>query len=200
MAIFVGLAVVAAIGVIAYLLGDYIQEKDKKLKIEKEKKARLAAETAHKEEIKRRERELVERFTNSELTKNVIGVLCKGNPEIYLPEKIWIYDHVIQGELNGDIRTFDFAKNRIHSFAPVICSGEAGEEFNRRFAEMEKPQLAMATALNNLLRGQYAIFDFAKEDFEREPYIIGGGFYTRKSYRSDYVLMQLRSTLPNQSF
>lgn len=162
-------------------------------------KAKAAAEAAHKEEIKRKERELVERYTNSELTRKVIAVLCKGNPETYLPEKIWIYHDKIVGELKGEIRTFDFGINRVHNFKQVFCSGELGEDFDNRFAEMEKQQMAMATALNNLLKGKYKIFDLPSDRIEERTFS-DGETYLWQIYQSDHILMQLRSTLPNQSF
>lgn len=191
-----------AIPVLVVAVG-WLNESEKRAKEIKEHNEYLAAEAAHKEEIKRKERELVERYTNSELTRKVIAVLCKGNPETYLPEKIWIYHDKIVGELKGEIRTFDFGINRVHNFKQVFCSGELGEDFDNRFAEMEKQQLAMATALNNLLRGQYMIYDLPETRLEENTISYGNGdeeTYLLKIYKSDQVLLQLRSTLPNQSF
>ena len=191
-----------AIPVLVVAVG-WLNKSEKRAKEIKEHNEYLAAEAAHKEEIKRKERELVERYTNSELTRKVIAVLCKGNPETYLPEKIWIYHDKIVGELKGEIRTFDFGINRVHNFKQVFCSGELGEDFDNRFAEMEKQQLAMATALNNLLRGQYVIYDLPETRLEENTISYGNGdeeTYLLKIYKSDQVLLQLRSTLPNQSF
>lgn len=191
-----------AIPVLVVAVG-WLNKSEKRAKEIKEHNEYLAAEAAHKEEIKRKERELVERYTNSELTRKVIAVLCKGNPETYLPEKIWIYHDKIVGELKGEIRTFDFGINRVHNFKQVFCSGELGEDFDNRFAEMEKQQLAMATALNNLLRGQYMIYDLPETRLEENTISYGNGdeeTYLLKIYKSDQVLLQLRSTLPNQSF
>ena len=191
-----------AIPVLVVAVG-WLNKSEKRAKEIKEHNEYLAAEAAHKEEIKRKERELVERYTNSELTRKVIAVLCKGNPETYLPEKIWIYHDKIVGELKGEIRTFDFGINRVHNFIQVFCSGELGEDFDNRFAEMEKQQLAMATALNNLLRGQYMIYDLPETRLEENTISYGNGdeeTYLLKIYKSDQVLLQLRSTLPNQSF
>ena len=97
----------------------------------------------------------------------------------------------------------DFGINRVHNFKQVFCSGELGEDFDNRFAEMEKQQLAMATALNNLLRGQYMIYDLPETRLEENTISYGNGdeeTYLLKIYKSDQVLLQLRSTLPNQSF
>lgn len=170
---------------------------------EEEKKRQEQAEAARKQAEAQRtaqiraqkmkpQRDLILRYTKSELTQQVIQVICDGNPGLYMPEEITIRDDSIQSRLGDKLLCYDFASNRIHNFVHIheYCNPSAEKEF------VVKPQMAMAEAINSLLGGKYRIFDQAKIDYS---------FYKDISedyctYISDHVIMKLASTLPNKSF
>lgn len=153
------------------------------------------AEDARKQEAVEQQKKRIEQYKNSPLTKEVIRVICDGNPYTSYPEKIVITNDFIQGNRNGKTFTYDFSANRVHSFKQVIRTVLDNEDLKY----IVRPQIAMAEALNFLLGNNYEIHDNAKRDVNLRT-DCDGDTYATITYISDHVTMVLKSTLPNKHF
>ena len=56
-----------------------------------------------------------------------------------------------------------------------------------------RPQIAIATAINRMLGGEYSITDMAKRSAERKNFS-DGDFYIQYGYISEHVIMRLKPT------
>lgn len=172
---------------------------EEKKRLEQAEAARKQVEAQRTAQIRAQkmkpQRDLILRYTKSELTQQVIQVICDGNPGLCMPEEITIRDDSIQSRLGNKLLCYDFAANRVHNFTHVheYCRPPEEKEF------VVKPQMAMAEAINSLLGGKYSILDRAKIDHSSFQDIDGDLHYTC-TYISDHVIMKLASTLPNKSF
>ncbi len=179
-------------GVITVLKAIYRKRKDKQRRerMAAEEKERKLAEEKRKREAIEEQRRLFARFKNSSVTQDVINTICDRNPSVNLPEKIEVFHDRIQANLNGQMFTYSFAANRVHSFQQVITT-----VFNRgELQYVVRPQIAMAEALNALFDNKYQMRDQAEERYnEYED-------YTSITYISRSVVLILKSTLPNRSF
>lgn len=90
-----------------------------------------------------------EQFFNSNLTRKIIEAISDGTGR--LPEEITIYDDRVTGRTNGQMRTFDFAANRV-PFLDGLYTIE-GEYVK----SAHNPKEALAHAINLILGEQYNI-------------------------------------------
>lgn len=170
-----------------------------RVKLQKEADARKEKEQREEEERRAKklqpQRDLIQRFVDSMTTKEMLLVICNGDPQQNLPREIVIYNNSITGYHADGVYTFDFASNRVHSFSPIITTMESIEEIQY----VLRPQVAMAEAINQLLVDQYAIYDNA--DWKNDNYQdCDGELHFIKTYTSNNVKMVLKNTLPNRSF
>lgn len=162
---------------------------------EEESHQNKLAEERRKSDAVKQQKELTERYKNGPLIKDVLRVISGGNSHASTPERIIIEDNRIQGFVNGQAFTYDFAANRV-SRLPSVCQAiRDGEELKY----VVKPQIAMANAINSLLGSKYEIYDNAKQDYHLDT-DSDGDSHVWISYASDHVVMVLKSTLPNKSF
>ena len=168
---------------------------ERKAQIAAEKKAAQEREAAQKRELEARQqklekqKQLVQQYTNSSLTKQMLNIICKGNPQKYLPSEILIYNNRIQGVHGAEICSFDFAANRVQPLAHAHA-------FSRNYDDIHcliKPQIAMAEAINTLLGNNYNIEDYADEQLDFRTDSFGDEYHTY-SYTSNHVKMIIKST------
>lgn len=161
---------------------DYLEALQKKQKEQNEQKEQetLARKRAE-------QRSLEDKYANSPLTRRIIDAISDGTGQ--LPEEITVYDDRVTGRTNGQMRTFDFAANRVPVFDQVHkCMAESGEE-----ELLLRPQVALGNAINRILNGQYDVSDKAIRRHEQmgrsDVYIYFFHYYT-----SDHVLLRLEAT------
>ncbi len=163
--------------------------------IESQKIAEQAALKEEREAKLKEQEELVRRYSQSQLTREVVQFLCSGTHEQSPPEIIRIYDDRIEGISQGKVRVFDFAAHGIHSFRFVVYTLKSKDDINY----LVRPQIAMAEAINGLMDNQYIIADMAEKENKSE-YDSDLGYLYRIQYTSKYVHMELTSALPSQYF
>lgn len=102
-----------------------------------------------KKEALARQKSLEDKFFNSPLTRKIIEAISDGTGR--LPEEITIYDDRVTGRTNGQMRTFDFAANRVPFLDGLyIIEGEYVKSAHN-------PKEALAHAINLILGEQYNI-------------------------------------------
>ena len=134
-----------------------------------------------------RQKELEDKYFNSPLTRQIIDAIsdCTGQ----LPEEITVYDDRVTGRTNGQMRTFDFAANRVPIFDQVYeCKAESIKE-----ELLLRPQVALGNAINRILNGQYDVSDKAIRRSEQRSFSDGEIFFLHH-YTSDHVLLRLKAT------
>lgn len=114
-------------------------------------KARLkeVKEKEERQDALARQKSLEDKFFNSPLTRKIIEAISDGTGR--LPEEITIYDDRVTGRTNGQMRTFDFAANRV-PFLDGLYTIE-GEYVK----SAHNPKEALAHAINLILGEQYNI-------------------------------------------
>lgn len=114
-------------------------------------KARLkeVKEKEERQDALARQKSLEDKFFNSPLTRKIIEAISDGTGR--LPEEITIYDDRVTGRTNGQMRTFDFAANRVPFLDGLyIIEGEYVKSAHN-------PKEALAHAINLILGEQYNI-------------------------------------------
>ena len=140
-----------------------------------------------KREALARQKTLEDKYFNSPLTRQIIDAIsdCTGQ----LPEEITVYDDRVTGRTNGQMRTFDFAANRVPIFDQVYeCKAESIKE-----ELLLRPQVALGNAINRILNGQYDVSDKAIRRSEQRSFSDGEIFFLHH-YTSDHVLLRLKAT------
>lgn len=117
-------------------------------KRQKEDAARKAyeekiAEEKRKQDLLDQQNRLINQYKGSPLVRDVINTISGGEP-YNAPEEIVITDNWISGNRRGEVFTYDFAANRVHSFRPVITVVHHYDELEY----VVRPQIAMAETLN----------------------------------------------------
>lgn len=158
-----------------------------------EKRERELAEENRKKEAVEQQNKLTEHYKNSPMIKEILSVISGGSSKRNTPDQIVIKNHCIQGLVDGEMFTYDFAANRVHALPSVIRTINSREELKY----VVRPQMAIADGINSLLGNMYAIYDNAKEttNFHTD---IDGDSYTTITYSSDHITMVLKTTLPNK--
>lgn len=95
------------------------------------------------------QKDLEEQFLNSSLTRQIIEAISDDTGR--LPEEITVFDSRVTGRTNGQMRTFDFAANRV-PFLDGLYTIE-GEYVK----SAHNPKEALAHAINLILGEQYNI-------------------------------------------
>ena len=147
-------------------------------------KARLAAEKQKKEALET-QRNLVIRYRNSELTKEILEYICCVDGRRTSPESIEIYNDRVVGKTKNEIQEYNFTAHRVGRLNTVIEVAGNREAFNY----LVKPQMALAQAINSLLANQYNICDNAKIDYKYKTDSYGDSRITY-TYTSDHVTME----------
>lgn len=186
-----GNGLVSVILAAVYLVWIIVAEPIKHKQQEKRNQARLKEEK-RKEDAKKqaalaRQKELEDKYFNSPLTRQIIDAIsdCTGQ----LPEEITVYDDRVTGRTNGQMRTFDFAANRVPIFDQVYeCKAESIKE-----ELLLRPQVALGNAINRILNGQYDVSDKAIRRSEQRSFSDGEIFFLHH-YTSDHVLLRLKAT------
>lgn len=133
---------------------------------------------------RRQQAEWTKRYTASPLTQTILQAISTPSRR---PDEIHIYDDHITGFTGGQSHTFDFTANRVAHFQSAIkFSSETDFEL-----KLFRPQVCMATAINQLLGNDYDIIDKAKRTAERK-FFPDGDFYYSYGYESNYVIMRLK--------
>lgn len=152
-------------------------------------KARLkeVKEKEERQDALARQKSLEDKFFNSPLTRKIIEAISDGTGR--LPEEITIYDDRVTGRTNGQMRTFDFAANRVPFLEEAyVCTYKRDEvDF------LLKPQIALGNAINRILNGQYEIHDEANYKVITRT-DSDGEFHHLYEYISDHVLLRLKAT------
>lgn len=152
-------------------------------------KARLkeVKEKEERQDALARQKSLEDKFFNSPLTREIIQTIRGGSNN--LPEEIVVYDDRVTGRTNGQMRTFDFAANRVPFLEEAyVCTYKRDEvDF------LLKPQIALGNAINRILNGQYEIHDEAKYKVITRT-DSDGEFHHLYEYISDHVLLRLKAT------
>lgn len=140
-----------------------------------------------KREALARQKALEDKYFNSPLTREIIQTIRGGSNN--LPEEIVVYDDRVTGRTNGQMRTFDFAANRVPIFDQVYeCKAESIKE-----ELLLRPQVALGNAINRILNGQYDVSDKAIRRSEQRSFSDGEIFFLHH-YTSDHVLLRLKAT------
>ena len=157
-----------------------IQEKHSRREMRKQKKER--------EEALLKQKQLEEKYAVSALTKEIIRTISDGTGR--KPEEIEVYNDHVSGRTNGAIRTFDFASNRVENLknAVEVITGDRIDE-----EKLLRPQLALASAINRILGGEYSITDMAKRSAKKIDYS-DGDYSIQYGYFADRVIMRLKPT------
>ena len=152
-------------------------------------KARLkeVKEKEERQDALARQKSLEDKFFNSPLTREIIQTIRGGSNN--LPEEIVVYDDRVTGRTNGQMRTFDFAANRVPFLEEAyVCTYKRDEvDF------LLKPQIALGNAINRILNGQYEIHDEANYKVITRT-DSDGEFHHLYEYISDHVLLRLKAT------
>ena len=194
----VGITEIAWLIIIALIIWRISVKKNKKrLEVqqqEAEKKEQQREKENENNQKLKQQKDLIDRFISSDTTREMLLVICNGDPQQNLPREIVIRDNSITGYHADGVCTFDFASNRVNSFYPV-----GGVALDRdEFKYLVRPQVAMAEALNKLLSNQYAISDNASVETNRHTDCDGDPYYIY-TYNSSSVKMVLKNTLPDRS-
>ncbi len=152
-------------------------------------KARLkeVKEKEERQDALARQKSLEDKFFNSPLTRKIIEAISDGTGR--LPEEITIYDDRVTGRTNGQMRTFDFAANRVPFLEEAYVYTYKRDEVDF----LLKPQIALGNAINRILNGQYEIHDEANYKVITRT-DSDGEFHHLYEYISDHVLLRLKAT------
>lgn len=145
-------------------------------------------EKEEKQRQKSEHQKLEEKYAASPLTREIIRTISDDTGR--KPEEITIYNDHVSGRTNGVMRTYDFKANRVPIFESAI-KFSSDEVIDENF--LVRPQIAIATAINRILGGEYSITDMAKRSAERKSFS-DGDFYIQYGYISDHVIMRLKPT------
>lgn len=145
-------------------------------------------EKEEKQRQKSEHQKLEEKYAASPLTREIIRTISDGTGR--KPEEITIYNDHVSGRTNGVMRTYDFKANRVPIFESAI-KFSSDEVIDESF--LVRPQIAIATAINRILGGEYSITDMAKRSAERKDFS-DGDFYIQYGYISEHVIMRLKAT------
>lgn len=186
-----GNGLVSVILAAVYLVWIIVAEPIKHKRQEKRNQARLKEEK-RKEDAKKqaalaRQKELEDKYADSPLTRKIIDGISESTDQ--LPEEITIYDDHVTGRTNGQMRTFDFAANRVPFLEEAyVCTYKRDEvDF------LLKPQIALGNAINRILNGQYEIHDEANYKVITRT-DSDGEFHHLYEYISNHVLLRLKAT------
>ena len=143
-------------------------------------------EKEEKQRQKSEHQKLEEKYAASPLTREIIRTISDGTGR--KPEEITIYNDHVSGRTNGAIRTFDFASNRVENLknAVEVITGDRIDE-----EKLLRPQLALASAINRILGGEYSITDMAKRSAKKIDYS-DGDYSIQYGYFADRVIMRLK--------
>ena len=145
-------------------------------------------EKEEKQRQKSEHQKLEEKYAASPLTREIIRTISDGTGR--KPEEITIYNDHVSGRTNGVMRTYDFKANRVPIFESAI-KFSSDEVIDESF--LVRPQIAIATAINRILGGEYSITDMAKRSAERKNFS-DGDFYIQYGDISEHVIMRLKPT------
>ncbi len=154
---------------------DYLEALQKKQK-EQETLARKRAE----------QRSLEDKYANSPLTRKIIEAISDGTGR--LPEEITIYNNHVTGRTNGQMRTFDFATNRVPFFEPS-CFIPTNTDYHLLFGS----KVALGNAINRILHEQYEVHDDHRHDADHR-YNDNHEWVPVTRYTSNHVLLRLKAT------
>ena len=160
----------------------------------------VASDAAIKEsewKLENREKQLalIERYATGELLPMALNYICKGDYTQFIPERIIVRDDCIQGVLNGELIEFNFAKSRIENLEHVCWVYSADDSFD----DYVRPQVAMAEAINRLMKNEYEICD--RGDLAmRERDFGDGDVHYWYIYTSRFVELNSKQMMPNRSF
>lgn len=149
--------------------------REEKLEQERKKKEALA-----------RQKALEEQFFNSNLTRKIIEAISDDTGR--LPEEITIYDDHVTGRTNGQMRTFDFATNRVPFFKPS-CFIPTDTDYHLLFGS----KVALGNAINRILHEQYEVHDDHRHDADHR-YNDNHEWVPVTRYTSNHVLLRLKAT------
>lgn len=190
MIIFIVLAVVA---IVIMIKATNKKQREEELEWEKREVAARIQNEKNKQKKEREEallkqKQLEEKYAASVLTKEIIRTISDGTGR--KPEEIEVYNDHVSGRTNGAIRTFDFASNRVENLknAVEVITGDRIDE-----EKLLRPQLALASAINRILGGEYSITDMAKRSAKKIDYS-DGDYSTQYGYFADRVIMRLKPT------
>lgn len=149
---------------------------------------RMVTDRIKKEEeaAQQQQAEQIKRYVNSPLTQTILQTI---STPLRRPEAIHIYNDHITGFTNGQPRTFDFTVNRVAHF-PRVTKTSPAEEYDYE-SKIFRPQICMATAINQILGNDYNIIDEAKRT-TTEHFYSDGDFHFLCHYESNYVVMRLK--------
>lgn len=152
-------------------------------------------ESEWKIENRKNQLALTERYASGELLPMALNYICKDDYTQFIPTKIIVRDDSIQGIFDDKSIEFSFAKNRIENLEYVCCVYSADDSFE----DYVRPQMAMAEAINRLMKNKYVICDRADITLhERDSG--DGDIYYSYTYKSVYVELISKQTMPNRSF
>lgn len=143
-------------------------------------------EKEQEDAARRQQAEWTKRYTASPLTQTILQAISTPSRR---PDEIHIYKDRITGFTGGQPRTFDFTANRVAHFPTVAKTADANDyDFELK---LFRPQVCMATAINQLLGNDYDILDKAKRNTTKH-FHSDGDFYFLCHYESNYVIMRLK--------
>lgn len=151
-------------------------------------KARLkeVKEKEERQDALARQKSLEDKFFNSPLTRKIIEAISDGTGR--LPEEITIYNNHVTGRTNGQMRTFDFATNRVPFFEPS-CFIPTNTDYHLLFGS----KVALGNAINRILHEQYEVHDDHRHDADRR-YNDNHEWVPVTRYTSNHVLLRLKAT------
>lgn len=151
-------------------------------------KARLkeVKEKEERQDALARQKSLEDKFFNSPLTREIIQTIRGGSNN--LPEEIVVYDDRVTGRTNGQMRTFDFAANRVPFFKPS-CFIPTNTDYHLLFGS----KVALGNAINRILHEQYEVHDDHRHDADHR-YNDNHEWVPVTRYTSNHVLLRLKAT------
>lgn len=185
-----GNGLVSVILAAVYLVWIIAAEPIKHKRQEKRNQARLKEEK-RKEDAKKqaalaRQKELEDKYADSPLTRKIIEAISDGTGR--LPEEITIYNNHVTGRTNGQMRTFDFATNRVPFFKPS-CFIPTNTDYHLLFGS----KVALGNAINRILHEQYEVHDDHRHDADHR-YNDNHEWVPVTRYTSNHVLLRLKAT------
>ena len=132
------------------------------------------------------QKDLEEQFLNSSLTRQIIEAISDDTGR--LPEEITVFDSRVTGRTNGQMRTFDFAANRVPFFKPS-CFIPTDTDYHLLFGS----KVALGNAINRILHEQYEVHDDHRHDADHR-YNDNHEWVSVTRYTSNHVLLRLKAT------
>lgn len=158
------------------------QEELRQKQLEKERMAPIL----EKQAALARQKELEDKYADSTLTREIIEAISDGTGR--LPEEITIYNNHVTGRTNGQMRTFDFATNRVPFFKPS-CFIPTNTDYHLLFGS----KVALGNAINRILHEQYEVHDDHRHDADHR-YNDNHEWVPVTRYTSNHVLLRLKAT------